>query len=168
MYYFLSGYTAKLAGTERGIIEPMPTFSAAFGAAFLPLHPTVYAKVLAKKMDQHNTKAYLVNTGWIGGAYGIGKRIDIVATRNIIRAILNGNIEKTEIEKMPIFNISIPKELPGIDAKLLNPRNAWSDVNAYDKQAEMLAAKFIENFKAFTDNDEGKRLSQFGPQLIHI
>ena len=168
MYYFLSGYTAKLAGTERGILEPAPTFSAAFGAAFLPLHPTVYAKVLAKKMDEHNTKAYLVNTGWIGGAYGTGKRIDIVATRNIIRAILNGSIENAATEKMPIFNLTIPKELTGVESKLLNPRNAWADSLAYDKQAEMLASKFIENFNVFTDNEEGKRLTQFGPQLSHV
>lgn len=168
LYYFLSGYTAKLAGTERGILEPSPTFSAAFGAAFLPLHPTVYAQVLAKKMDEHNTKAYLVNTGWIGGAYGTGKRIDIVATRNIIRAILNGSIENAATEKIPIFNFTIPKELQGIESKLLNPRNAWTDAAAYDKQAEMLAAKFIENFKVFTDSDEGKRLTQFGPQLIPV
>lgn len=167
MYYFLSGYTAKLAGTERGIIEPVPTFSAAFGAAFLPLHPTVYAQVLAKKMDEHNTKAYLVNTGWIGGAYGTGKRIDIVATRNIIRSILNGSILNAPTEKMPIFNLTIPTSLNGLESKLLNPRNAWADKKAYDQQARVLAAKFIDNFKSFTDNDEGKRLSTFGPQLAN-
>lgn len=165
MYYFLSGYTAKLAGTEIDIIEPVPTFSAAFGAAFLPLHPTVYAKVLAKKIDEHNTKTYLVNTGWIGGPYGIGKRIDIVITRNIIRAILNGSILNFPTEKLPIFNLTIPTNLEGIESKFLNPRNAWADKEAYDKQASMLAAKFIENFKTFTDNEEGKRLSTFGPQV---
>ncbi len=166
MYYFLSGYTAKLAGTERGIIEPSPTFSAAFGAAFLPLHPTVYAKVLSKKMDEHGTKAYLVNTGWIGGAYGVGKRIDIHATRNIIRSILDGSIEKSETEKLPIFNFTIPKQLNGLESELLNPQNAWTDKDAYHKQAEMLANKFIANFNAFTDNDEGKRLASYGPQVV--
>ncbi len=163
MYYFLSGYTAKLAGTERGIIEPVPTFSAAFGAAFLPLHPTVYAKVLKQKMQQHKTKAYLVNTGWIGGPYGIGKRIDITATRAIIRSILNGTIYSSPLEKMPIFNLVIPTQLEGIDAKLLNPRNAWPNPDDYDKQACMLAQKFKDNFKWFTDNEEGKRLEKFGP-----
>jgi phosphoenolpyruvate carboxykinase (ATP) len=166
MYYFLSGYTAKLAGTEVGIIEPVPTFSAAFGAAFLPLHPTVYAKVLSKKMDEHGTKAYLVNTGWIGGAYGVGKRIDIKATRNIIRAILDGSIEKVSTEKMEIFNFTIPTQLPGLESNLLNPKNAWTDKNTYNKQAEMLAGKFIANFNVFADTEEGKRLTKFGPQVV--
>lgn len=165
MYYFLSGYTAKLAGTERGIIEPVPTFSAAFGAAFLPLHPTVYAKVLKEKIKKHNTRIFLVSTGWIGGAYGTGKRIDITVTRNIIHAILNGTINQVETELMPVFKLTIPKYLPGIDNNLLNPRNAWADKNAYDEQAKNLAKKFVENFKTFTDNEEGKYLENFGPEI---
>lgn len=163
MYYFLSGYTAKLAGTERGIIEPSPTFSAAFGAAFLPLHPTMYARELAKKMDQNNSTAYLVNTGWVGGAYGTGHRIDIKATRNIISAILNDSIQNVELDEMPIFGLFIPKSVPGLDSAILNPKNAWKDPAAFEKQALMLAQKFVDNFKTFTDNEEGKRLVTAGP-----
>ncbi|MCX7862654.1 MAG: phosphoenolpyruvate carboxykinase (ATP) [Bacteroidales bacterium] len=165
MYYFLSGYTAKLAGTERGIIEPVPTFSAAFGAAFLPLHPTVYAKVLREKIIQHKTKVFLVNTGWIGGPYKIGQRIDITVTRNVIRSILNQSILQVETEKMPIFNLTIPKELPGIESRFLNPRNAWQKPTEYDIQAKMLAQKFIDNFEWFCDNDEAIRLKSFGPSI---
>jgi len=130
MYYFLSGYTAKLAGTERGIVEPVPTFSAAFGAAFLPLHPTVYARELAEKMAKHGSTAYLVNTGWIGGAYGIGNRIDIKATRNIITAILHDSLENVEFDEMPIFGLHVPKYVPGVDSNILNPKNAWKDAVA--------------------------------------
>ena len=164
MYYFLSGYTAKLAGTERGIKEPSPTFSAAFGAAFLPLHPTVYATELARKMNLHNSTAYLVNTGWIGGPYGVGQRIDITATRNIIRAILDGSMDNAEYNELPVFGLAIPKEIDGVDPKVLNPRDSWKYQSAYDKQAQMLADKFIENFQQFTDNDDGKRLIAAGPQ----
>jgi phosphoenolpyruvate carboxykinase (ATP) len=163
MYYFLSGYTAKLAGTERGILEPQPTFSSAFGAAFLLLHPTVYAKELAKKMNQHGSTAYLVNTGWTGGAYGVGHRIDIKPTRAIITAILDGSIEDTEFEVMPIFNLMIPKRLTGVDTHILNPANTWPSKDDYMKQARMLADKFIANFVSFTDNEEGKGLVIAGP-----
>ncbi len=163
MYYFLSGYTAKLAGTERGIIEPVPTFSAAFGAAFLPLHPTVYAKILREKIIQHQTKVYLVNTGWIGGPYKVGKRIEINLTRNIIHSILNGSIFNCETETLPIFNLTIPKNLTGIDTQFLNPRNVWQNKEEYDKQAIKLAQSFIENFEWFCDSDEGKYLKSFGP-----
>lgn len=165
MYYFLSGYTAKVAGTERGIKEPKPTFSAAFGAAFLLLHPTVYAKELIKKMDEHNSTAWLVNTGWIGGPYGIGKRIDIKPTRAIINAILNGSLLETEFDELPIFGLNIPREVQGVDVSILNPRNLWKDKDAYDKQARTLAQKFIDNFVTYTDTEEGKRLVQAGPKL---
>lgn len=165
MYYFLSGYTAKVAGTERGIKEPKPTFSAAFGAAFLLLHPTVYAKELIKKVEQHGSHAWLVSTGWIGGPYGVGKRIDIKSTRSIIDAILNGTLESAEYEKLPVFNLEVPKEISSVDSKLLNPRNMWEDKNAYDKQAQDLAGRFIENFKTYTDSEEGKRLVSAGPEL---
>jgi len=164
-YHFLSGYTAKVAGTERGIKEPMPSFSACFGAAFLMLHPTVYADVLAKKMQQCHSQAWLVNTGWIGGAYGVGKRIDLPSTRLIIDSILDGVLDNAEFEIMPIFNLAIPKAIQGINTNLLNPRNAWADKEAYDKSAIELAKKFITNFEAFTDNEAGKALIVAGPQI---
>jgi len=164
MYYFLSGYTAKLAGTERGIKEPMPTFSSAFGAAFLLLHPTVYAEQLGKKMEEHGADAYLVNTGWIGGPYGIGKRIDIQSTRNIIKAILDNSIDSVEYEELPTFGLHIPKHVNGVDPSILNPRKSWKYETAYVKQAEILAEKFIDNFENFTDTNEGKRLVAAGPK----
>jgi phosphoenolpyruvate carboxykinase (ATP) len=164
MYYFLSGYTSKLAGTERGIKEPVPTFSSAFGAAFLLLHPTVYAKALAEKMKKYGSSAYLVNTGWIGGPYGTGHRIDLPVTRQIIRCILDGTLDKAEYEELPEFGLQIPKEIRGIDSKILNPKNTWKYPSAYETQAQVLAEKFIENFQNFTDNDEGKRLVAAGPK----
>ncbi len=164
MYYFLSGYTAKLAGTERGVKEPMPTFSSAFGAAFLLLHPTVYAQELAKKMKEHGATAYLVNTGWIGGPYGIGKRIDIDSTRKIINAILDGSLDKTEVQELAPFGVMVPKNVNGVDPKILNPKNTWKYETAYMKQANELAEKFIANFERFTDTEEGQRLVAAGPQ----
>jgi phosphoenolpyruvate carboxykinase (ATP) len=164
-YHFLSGYTAKVAGTERGITEPVPSFSAAFGAAFLLLHPTKYADELLKRMEQNNSEAYLVNTGWIGGPYGVGKRIDLPTTRKIIDAILDGSLDKAEYETIPYFNLPIPKALDGIDSKVFNPRNLWEDPEEWDKAARNLAGKFIKNFESFTDNEEGKRLVAAGPQL---
>lgn len=164
-YHFLSGFTAKLAGTERGITEPQPTFSSCFGQAFLLLHPTEYARELVRKVNQHGAKAYLVNTGWIGGAYGVGKRIDLPSTRAIIDAILNGDLEKAEFDILPIFNLRVPKSVPGVDSKLLNPQNAWAKAADWEKQARDLAAKFIENFKNFTDNEAGKKLVSAGPKL---
>ncbi len=165
MYYFLSGYTAKVAGTERGVKEPKPTFSAAFGAAFLLLHPTKYAEELQKKMKQYNSKAWLVNTGWIGGPYGVGNRIDLPSTRAIINAILDGSLENAEYETLPLFNLQIPKTVNNVDSNLLNPRNLWDDKEAYDKQARMLAEQFVENFKNYMDNEEGKRLATFGRRV---
>ncbi len=167
MYYFLSGYTAKLAGTERGIKEPLPTFSSAFGAAFLMLHPTVYARELANKMKEHNATAYLINTGWIGGAYGTGSRIDLQSTRNIVTAILNGSLDNAEYNTLPIFGLNFPVKVKGVNSEILNPCNSWKYESAYLKQAEMLAEKFIENFENFTDNEEGKRLVAAGPKLNH-
>ncbi len=164
MYYFMSGFTSKLAGTERGIKEPVPTFSACFGAAFLLLHPTVYARELANKMDLHNATAYLVNTGWIEGPYGVGRRIDLPITRKIIDAILDGTIDESPMEELSIFGLQIPKKLRDIDQKILNPRNSWKYPAQYDKQAQNLADKFIDNFQNFTDTDEGKRLVAAGPQ----
>ncbi len=164
MYYFLSGYTAKLAGTERGVKEPLPTFSSAFGAAFLMLHPTLYAQELARKMRAHGATAYLVNTGWIGGPYGIGQRIDIDSTRKIIHAILDGSLDNTEVEELAPFGLMIPRKVRGVDPAILNPKNTWKYETAYMKQAEVLAEKFIENFNKFTDTEEGQRLVAAGPQ----
>jgi len=165
MYYFLSGYTAKLAGTERGIKEPSPTFSAAFGAAFLLLHPTEYARELAKKMDEFNATAYIVNTGWIGGAYGIGKRIDLKSTRNIIKAILDGSLEKAQYEKLLPFGLNIPTSINGVDPSILNPSNSWNNKELYSEKAKELAKKFVDNFKTFTDTPEGERLVAVGPDI---
>jgi len=165
MYYFLSGYTAKVAGTERGITEPVATFSACFGEPFLPLHPTVYAKLLGEKIDKHGVNVYLVNTGWTGGPYGIGKRMSIKDTRACINAILDGSIEEAEFEILPIFNLQIPKELPGVNTKVLNPRNTWEDKEAYDKQLRKLAEMFIENFKRYEDVKEGKEYEKAGPKI---
>lgn len=165
MYYFLSGYTAKVAGTERGITEPQATFSACFGEAFLPLHPTVYAKLLGEKMEQHGVNAYLVNTGWAGGGYGVGQRMSIKATRSCINAILDGSIEEAEFDQTRFFKLNIPKELPGVDSHLLNPRNAWADKVAFDETANKLAAMFIKNFQKYiTDNDDFD-FTQAGPQV---
>ena len=166
-YHFLSGFTAKLAGTERGVTEPQPTFSSCFGQAFLMLHPTVYSRELVKKMLEHNSTAYLVNTGWIGGAYGVGRRIDLPSTRAIINAILDGSIENAEFEIMPIFNLQVPKSLAGVDSKMLNPRNSWSSPEAWEAAASSLAQKFIKNFENFADNDAGRKLIAAGPVLLH-
>jgi phosphoenolpyruvate carboxykinase (ATP) len=164
-YHFLSGYTAKVAGTERGIKEPLPSFSACFGAAFLLLHPTKYAEELIRKMKEHGSTAYLVNTGWVGGPYGVGERMDLPSTRKIIDAILDGSIENAEYENLRYFNLAIPKSLDGVDHKVLNPRNNWENPEDWDKSAKDLAQKFINNFKAFTDNEEGRRLVAAGPVI---
>ncbi len=165
-YHFLSGFTAKLAGTERGVTTPQPTFSACFGAAFLLLHPTKYAFELARKMDQHGTTAYLVNTGWIGGPYGTGRRIDLPATRAIIDSILDGSLDEAEFEETKVFRLAIPKMVRGLDSRFLNPRNAWSDTGEWDKAARSLAEKFVENFIKYTDTPLGKRLEGAGPLLL--
>jgi phosphoenolpyruvate carboxykinase (ATP) len=163
MFYFLSGYTAKVAGTERGIKEPAPTFSSAFGAAFLLLHPTRYAEELARKMDQYGSTAYLVNTGWTGGAYGTGKRIDLQSTRAIITAILEGELAEAEGQNFDVFNLTIPRAVKGVNPEILDPRNTWIDKEAYDKVRVGLAKSFIANFVRFTDTEEGKRLMLASP-----
>ncbi len=160
-YYFLSGFTAKLAGTERGITEPTPTFSACFGAAFLTLHPTQYAEVLVKRMKDAGAEAYLVNTGW----NGTGKRISIKDTRGIIDAILDGSIDKAEMCKLPIFDLAIPKSLLGVDNNILDPRNTYTDKAEWKVKAEKLAVLFIENFKKYAINAEGEALIVAGPHL---
>ena len=160
-YYFLSGFTAKLAGTERGITEPTPTFSACFGQAFLELHPTKYAEELVKRMEQSNANAYLVNTGW----NGTGKRISIRDTRGIIDAILDGSIEKAPTKKIPYFDFEVPTALPGVDPKILDPRDTYANVEDWNKKAEDLSSRFIKNFAKFTTNEAGKALVKAGPQL---
>jgi phosphoenolpyruvate carboxykinase (ATP) len=152
MYQFLSGYTAKVAGTETGITEPKVTFSTCFGAPFLPLHPVTYAEMLGKKMKEHNVNVWMVNTGWIGGAYGIGSRIQLKYTRAIIRAVLGEQLNNIEYKKHPVFNMMMPCSCPGVPKEILNPRNTWSDKNAYDEQAKMLAGLFVANFKEYAEN----------------
>lgn len=159
-YYFLSGFTAKLAGTERGITEPTPTFSACFGAAFLSLHPTQYAEVLVKRMQESGAEAYLVNTGW----NGTGKRISIKDTRGIIDAILDGSIDKAEMGSLPIFDFAIPKALPGVDPAILDPRDTYADKAQWEEKAKDLADRFVKNFAKYTVTDEGKALVAAGPK----
>ena len=160
-YYFLSGFTAKLAGTERGITEPTPTFSACFGQAFLELHPTKYAEELVKKMEKSGAKAYLVNTGW----NGTGKRISIPDTRGIIDAILNGSIKNAPTKKIPYFDFEVPTELPGVSTEILDPRDTYADAAEWDKKAQDLAGRFIKNFKKYETNEAGKALVEAGPKL---
>jgi phosphoenolpyruvate carboxykinase (ATP) len=166
MYYFLSGYTAKVAGTERGITEPVATFSSCFGEAFLPLHPTVYAKLLGEKIDKHNVNVYLVNTGWTGGGYGVGKRMSIKDTRACIHAILDGSINESEFDTTNTFRFNIPTTLKGVNPTILNPRNAWADKDAYLVQRDHLAGLFINNFKKYTDGQNGFDYSAAGPKVI--
>ena len=160
-YYFLSGFTAKLAGTERGITEPTPTFSACFGQAFLELHPTKYAEELVKKMNVSGAKAYLVNTGW----NGTGKRISIPDTRGIIDAILDGSILKAETKKIPLFDFEVPTALPNVNPAILDPRDTYATAAEWEEKAKDLAARFIKNFAKYTTNEAGKALVAAGPQL---
>ncbi|MBQ6230552.1 MAG: phosphoenolpyruvate carboxykinase (ATP) [Eubacterium sp.] len=160
-YYFLSGFTAKLAGTERGITEPTPTFSACFGQAFLELHPTKYGEELVKKMEKSGAKAYLVNTGW----NGTGKRISIPDTRGIIDAILNGDIKNAPTKKIPYFDFEVPTELPGVSTEILDPRDTYADASEWEAKAKDLAERFIKNFKKYETNEAGKALVAAGPQL---
>ncbi|MDO4261057.1 MAG: phosphoenolpyruvate carboxykinase (ATP), partial [Eubacteriales bacterium] len=160
-YYFLSGFTAKLAGTERGITEPTPTFSACFGQAFLELHPTKYAHELVKKMKKSGAKAYLVNTGW----NGTGKRISIKDTRGIIDAILDGSILTAPTKTIPYFNFEVPTELPGVDPKILDPRDTYADASQWEEKAKDLAQRFTKNFAKYESNADGKALVAAGPQL---
>lgn len=165
-YHFISGYTAKVAGTERGITEPVPSFSACFGAAFLLLDPTIYSRLLTEKMKQHNATAWLVNTGWIGGPVGVGKRIDIPSTRAIIDAILNGSLNETEFKILPFFNFEVPLAVDGVDNQILMPYNAWADKDEWEKAASKLAHKFLDNFNNFTDSEAARKLAaEGGPKV---
>jgi len=167
MYYFLSGYTAKVAGTERGINEPQATFSSCFGEAFLPLHPTVYAKLLGEKINEHKADVYLVNTGWTGGAYGVGKRMSIKDTRACIDAILDGSIKNSEFENIDVFNLSVPKSMKGVsNENILNPKNTWEDKDAYNETLKKLGSMFVENFHKYqSDTNSEFDYSTAGPTL---
>ncbi len=166
-YHFISGYTAKVAGTERGITEPLPSFSACFGAAFLTLDPIIYAKVLSRRIEENGASAWLVNTGWVGGPYGKGGyRIAIGDTRKIINAILDGQLEHVDYEVLPVFNLDIPKLVQGVESSILNPRNIWSNPSEWDSKACELAQRFIDNFENFADSQETRALVETGgPQL---
>ncbi len=151
MYHFLSGYTSKLAGTERGVTSPQATFSTCFGEPFLPLAPTTYAEMLGKKIDEHNVNVYLVNTGWTGGEYGVGERMKLSYTRAMVQAALEGELANTETVTDAIFGLSIPTHVPGVPDEVLQPSKAWNDATAYNQKATELAAKFKANFKRFND-----------------
>lgn len=151
MYYFVSGYTSKVAGTERGITDPVSTFSTCFGAPFLPLPSSIYAELLGEKIEKHGSDVYLINTGWTGGKYGVGKRMSLPATRAIVTAALNGELAKCKFETEPFFGLNIPTSCPNVDAKILNPRNVWADKNEYDATAKKLATQFENNFKSYPD-----------------
>ncbi len=151
MYHFLSDYTAKVAGTEKGVTEPQATFSACFGAPFMAHHPTVYSKLLGKKIAQHDVKCWLINTGWSGGPYGVDSRMKIVHTRAMVNAALKGQLEDVEYSVEPIFGVQVPTACPGVPDEVLVPRNTWSDGDAYDQQAHKLAEMFKNNFGQFAD-----------------
>jgi phosphoenolpyruvate carboxykinase (ATP) len=164
-YYFLNGYTAKVAGTELGITEPRAAFSACFGGAFLTVHPTLYGQILGKKVEEYGSHAWLVNTGWSGGGYGTGDRMPLKVTRAIIDAIFDGSLEQAEYEKMEIFNLMMPNSVSGVDSHILNPRNTWSNPADYDEARVKLAGMFIEHFKRYTDSAEGVAMEKAGPQI---
>jgi phosphoenolpyruvate carboxykinase (ATP) len=162
LFYFLTGFTAKLAGTEIGVTEPQPTFSCAFGAPFLPQKATVYARMLGQKLDEHGSAVWLVNTGWTGGPYGVGKRMPIAATRALLRAALDGELDGAEYRTDPIFGFEVPVEVPGVESSLLDPRSTWSDSEAYDEKARYLATRFKDNFEKFGADDN---IVQAGPRV---
>jgi len=164
MYHFLSGYTAKVAGTERGVTEPQPNFSTCYGAPFLPLHPQRYAELLGKKLEQHNVDIWLINTGWSGGPYGIGQRMKIPHTRAMVNAVLSGALRNVPMETEPCFGLQIPKECPGVPSEVLNTRNTWSNKADYDVQAKKLAGMFAENFKQYADKTTPEILAA-GPKI---
>jgi phosphoenolpyruvate carboxykinase (ATP) len=163
MYHFISGYTAKIAGTERGITEPKATFSACFGAPFMPLHPTVYAELLAEKIKKHNTQVWLINTGWTRGPYGVGNRIKLRYTRRMLHEALNGNLKDVEFQAEPVFSLQIPNDVEGVPTEILIPRNTWEDKEAYDEKASRLARMFSENFREYQQS-ASKELISAGPK----
>jgi phosphoenolpyruvate carboxykinase (ATP) len=163
MYHFLSGYTAKVAGTEKGVTEPKATFSTCFGAPFMVLHPTVYAKFLGDKIARHDVRVWLVNTGWTGGPYGVGSRMKISYTRAMIRAALSGALDNATYETDPMFNLAVPTACPGVPPEVFKPRSTWKDQAAYDAQARRLARMFSENFKTF-EADAAPDVRAAGPR----
>jgi phosphoenolpyruvate carboxykinase (ATP) len=163
MYHFLSGYTSKMAGTERGVTTPQTEFSTCFGSPFLPLHPVVYAEMLGKKIAEHDVQVYLVNTGWTGGPVGIGKRMNLGFTRAMVAAALNGELEKADYVTDPVFGVQVPTSCPGVPAEVLQPRNTWEDKEAYDKQARELASRFVENFSKKFPN--AANIAEAGPKV---
>jgi len=163
MYHFISGYTAKVAGTERGIKEPVATFSPCYGAAFLTLHPMSYAKLFKEKLEKHKVDCYLVNTGWSGGAYGAGERMSIKTTRRCIDTIFDGSIKKVKMRKDEIFKFEVPESLPGVDSKILQPRNTWKDSAKYEVEYKKLGKMFSQNFAKYATG-ENARYREFGPQ----
>ncbi len=165
VYYFLQGYTAKVAGTERGVTEPQATFSPCFGAPFMALSPTVYARMLGEKITKHNVDVWLVNTGWTGGPYGEGKRMSLPYTRAMVRAVMEGKLAGTSFETEPVFGLQVPKNVPDVPDEVLMPRNTWADPQAYDQQAEKLAKLFRENFETFSDK-VSDAVKQAGPQMV--
>ncbi len=165
MYHFISGYTAKVAGTEVGITEPTTTFSACFGKAFLPLHPTKYAELLGEKLKKSNVNVWLVNTGWSGGSYGVGSRMKLSFTRAMITAALNGELDKVEFEKMPVFGLAMPKKCSGVPSEILNPRNTWADKSEYDAKMNTLASSFVQNFAQYADY-ASKEILNAAPTLV--
>jgi len=161
LYYFLSGFTSKLAGTEIGVTEPQPTFSTCFGAPFLPQPPRVYAEMLGRKLEEHDAAVWLVNTGWTGGPFGEGQRMPIAATRALLRAALAGELDAVELRTDEVFGFDVPVEVPGVDSALLDPRGTWNDPEAYDARARQLAAMFRENFERF----DNPALAAAGPRF---
>ncbi len=164
MYYFLSGYTARVAGTERGVTEPKATFSACFGAPFLPMHPGVYAAMLGEKIRRHGPRVYLVNTGWTGGPYGVGHRFPLSVTRALLKAALTGALDGAAFRVDPVFGFEVPLEAPGVPRELLDPRETWADKGAYDRQAQRLAALFQENFQKYADG-VSEAVRRAGPRV---
>ena len=159
MYHFISGYTAKVAGTEVGVTEPVPSFSACFGKAFMPLHPSVYAEMLGKKMQEAGVNVWLINTGWSGGSYGTGERIKLRYTRAMITAALNGDLENVAFREHPVFGLQMPEDCPNVPNEILNPRDTWADASIYDAIAQDLANRFHKNFTQFADNCSAEILS---------
>ena len=164
MYHFLSGYTARVAGTEKGVTEPKAVFSTCFGAPFLPLNPNVYAKMLGEKIDRHKARVWLVNTGWTGGPYGVGSRMRIAHTRTMITATLSGQLDRVNYRVHPVFNVEIPTTCPGVPDAVLDPRGTWQDPQAYDEQAKKLAGMFVENFAQF-ERDVAPAIKAAGPRV---
>jgi phosphoenolpyruvate carboxykinase (ATP) len=164
MYHFMSGYTAKVAGTEVGVTEPTTTFSAGFGAAFLPLHPAKYAELLGAKLEGSDTRVWLVNTGWTGGSYGVGSRMKLSYTRAMITAALEGKLDNVKFETLPVFQLAIPTTCEGVPSDLLNPRNTWNDQALYDQTAHHLAQKFQNNFRKF-EAETTQEIIEAGPKI---